>query len=83
MNIIEAIQAAENGKLITNSFKKRSGRFLIYATGGVFFEYEIVGNNKSYKYEIRDFSMGDILHNAWECFDTLEELIKNRMDEQQ
>ncbi len=40
MNIIEAIQAAENGQLITNNFLEMSDQFLKYINGGVFFKYD-------------------------------------------
>ncbi len=66
MNIIEAIQAAEQGALITNNFLKINNRFLKYIKSGVFYEYEIIDKKHVYKYEVREFSMGQILSIAWE-----------------
>lgn len=66
MNIIEAIKEAENGALITNNILKMSNRFLKYIKNGVFFEFEIVDENAEYKYEVRNFSMGDVLCVGWE-----------------
>ena len=65
MNIIEAIQEAEAGALITNHFLKSIGHFMKYVSGGVFFEYEIVNGKANYKYEVRDFSMSDVISH-WE-----------------
>lgn len=66
MNIIEAMQQAEGGKLITNNFLKSRGHFLKYIKGGVFFQYEVVDGKHNYKYEVRKFSMADILSIGWE-----------------
>ena len=55
MNIIEAIQQAENGDLITNNFLKITDSFLKYMGNGVF-----------YQYEVRDFSMAYVLSTGWE-----------------
>lgn len=77
MNIIEAIQQAENGKCIRNRMLKRISHYLKYMKGGVFYEYEIIwehqlSSRKEYKYEIRGFSVGYILSNDWEIFDDSE-----------
>lgn len=70
MNIIEAIQAAENGKLITNSTLKLMGCFLKYIRGGVFYQYvKLPDGHTEYKYEVREFSMGDVLNISWEISD--------------
>ncbi len=69
MNIIEAIQAAENGKLITNNFLKMSNNFLKYIKGGVFFQYYIENDKPVYKYEVRSFSMAYALSIGWEIVD--------------
>jgi hypothetical protein len=74
MNIIEAIQQAEGGKLIRNGMLKRIDHFLKYMGGGVFYEYELISgkdltSSKKYKYEVREFSVGYILSNDWEVFD--------------
>ena len=67
MTIIEAIQRAENGKLITNNFIK--GRFLKYIQGGIFYEYELINGKPEYKYEVRHFSMAEILSIGWEVLE--------------
>ena len=61
MNIIEAIQHAENGKLIRNGILKRIDRVLKYMGRGVFYEYELIDGYTVYKYEVREFNMGHIL----------------------
>lgn len=66
MTIIEAIQQAEGGALITNTFLKQIGHFLKYIKGGVFYEYEIVDDKAIYKYEVREFDMAEILSNSWQ-----------------
>lgn len=66
MNIIEAIQQAENGKLITGAFIKKIGDVLKYAGNGVFFQYALKDNIATYKYDVRDFSMSDIISNDWD-----------------
>lgn len=66
MNIIEAIQAAENGKLITNNFLKISGRFLKYDEAGVFNEYQLVNDKPEYQFDVRHFSTGEVLSIGWE-----------------
>ncbi|MEK6878620.1 MAG: hypothetical protein AABY22_03380 [Nanoarchaeota archaeon] len=69
MNIIEAIQHAEQGKLITNNFLKSIDDFLIYISGGVFYRYAIVNGKPEYKYEVREFSMAEILSTGWEVLE--------------
>ncbi len=71
MNIIQAIQAAEQGKLITNNFLQTIRHFLKYMGEGVFYEYEIVDDKAVYKYEVRNFSMAEVLSAEWE-------LVENR-----
>lgn len=66
MNIIEAIQQAENGVLITNNFLKFTHSFLKYMGKGVFYQYELVDDKPVYKYEVRDFSTAYVLSNGWE-----------------
>jgi hypothetical protein len=66
VNIIEAIQAAENGALITNNFMKINNRFLKYIKGGIFYEYELVDSKPVYKYEVRNFSMAEVMSIGWE-----------------
>ena len=69
MNIIEAIQQAENGALITNNFMKSIGHFLKYMGGGVFYEYELINDKPHYKYEIRNFSTAYVLSIGWEALE--------------
>lgn len=66
MNIVEAIQRAENGHLITNSILKRVNHFLKYMGSGVFYEYEVIGCKHNFKYEVRNFEVGYILDIGWE-----------------
>lgn len=66
MNIIQAFQKAENGALITNNFLKHSDMILKYMGNGVFFQYEIEEGKPLYKYEVREFSLGQILSIGWE-----------------
>jgi len=42
MNIIEAIQKAENGALIANGTMKRTNSFISYIKNGVFFKHEVI-----------------------------------------
>jgi len=67
MNIIEAIQAAEGGALITNNFM--NNRFLKYIGNGVFYEYEFYTGKPEYKYEVRDFSMAYVISTGWKVLD--------------
>ncbi len=69
MNIIEAMQAAESGKLITNNFLKLNDRFLKYIKNGVFYQYEIEDGEAMYRYEVREFSMAHVLSIGWEIVD--------------
>ncbi len=66
MNIIQAIQEAENGALITDNFMRHNNRFLKYIERGVFFQYELIEKKPVYKFEVRNFSMADVLSIAWE-----------------
>lgn len=66
MTIIEAIQQAENGKLIRNGILKSTSKVLKYMGRGVFYAYELVDGFTTYKYEVREFSMAYILSNDWE-----------------
>jgi hypothetical protein len=70
MNIIEAIQTAENGKLITNNFLKIAGHFLKYEGAGVFSEYEFLTDKPEYLYDVRHFSTAHILSIDWEVLET-------------
>lgn len=67
MNIIEAIQQAENGALITNNFLKFTDSFLKYMGNGVFYQYKLVDDKPVYKYEVRDFSTAHVLSTGWEA----------------
>lgn len=70
MNIIEAIQQAENGKHITGGIIKKMDCFLKYMKGGIFYQYQINRNGTTtYKYERREFDIGEILSNNWEVID--------------
>lgn len=74
MNIIEAIQAAENGHCIRNGMLKRIDHFLKYMGGGIFNEYAVISrkdltSSKELKYHREDFTMAYILSNDWEIFD--------------
>ncbi len=66
MNIIEAFQQAENGKLITNVFLKSKNCFLKYSGAGVFSEYEIIDGEHHYKFEVREFTIAYIISISWE-----------------
>jgi len=66
MNIIEAIQAAENGALITNKFMKMNKRFLKYAKAGFFDGYELIDEKPTFKFTVRNFTMGEIISTTWE-----------------
>ena len=73
MNIIEAIQYAENGKLITNGFLKMTNSYLEYWREGVFREHRIISDDKTtFVCEHYAFSMGYILANDWELVHTLK-----------
>ncbi len=65
MTIIEAIQKAESGALITNHLLKPNG-FLKYIAKGIFFQYMLVDGLPKYRFEVREFSVGQILCNTWE-----------------
>ncbi len=76
MNIIEAFQSAENGKLITNNFLKTRNHVLKYISRGVFFQYEIIGDKTEYKYEVRGFDFGEIMSIGWEIVEQKETYFK-------
>lgn len=66
MTIIEAFQNAENGKLITNNFLKSHGHILKYIGAGVFYQYELIDDKTTYKYEVREFPLAYIISTGWE-----------------
>lgn len=68
MNIIQAIQKAENGALISNNFKL-SRRFLKYTSNGTFRQYSIIDGKAVFDGKVELFPMGDILSIAWEVLD--------------
>lgn len=70
MTIIQAIQAAESGKHITNSFLSVSDSFLKYVTNGTFYCYTADADGfTEYKYEVREFNMAEILSTSWKVVD--------------
>lgn len=73
MNIIEAIQYAEKGKLITNGFIKRNNSYLEYWKEGVFREHRIVEQGQTeFTCEHRHFSMASVLATDWELVHVLK-----------
>lgn len=74
MNIIEAFQSAEKGKLITNNFLKTSENYLKYEKSGIFQRYMIINGRPVYQYSVNQFIMSEILSTGWEIF-YLEDLI--------
>ncbi len=72
MGIVEAVQKAEGGELITNNFLKPVGLFLRYMGNGVFNEYEIEDGIPKFKYQRRYFSMAYILSIGWETVENKE-----------
>ena len=70
MNIIQAIQAAENGAIITNNFLKLTNTYLMYIDSGVFTELHFNNNdNKFYPQgNIDRFNMAEILSTGWETY---------------
>ena len=67
MNIIEAlVQAVDKGKLVTNTSLKRMDLFLKYSKDRAFSTYRIDDDGITYKFETRDFSLGEILDIGWE-----------------
>lgn len=83
MNIIEAIQKAENGALITNNFLDLNKRFLKYAGNGIFDEYELVNNKAVYLKQVNHFSVAQMVTNEWKVLyikpfmTTAEDFIKH------
>ena len=69
MNIIQAFQEAEKGKLITNNFLKSINHFLKYVSDGVFYEYNLIEGKPNYRYEVRKFSTAEIISTDWEIID--------------
>lgn len=66
MNIIEAIQYAEHGKLITNGILKITNSYIEYWKDGIFREHRIIGDEKTiFVQSITSFSMAHILANDW------------------
>lgn len=73
MNIVEAIQCAENGKLITNGILWRIGHYLEYWKEGIFREHKIIADDKTeFVQTITSFSMGHILSNNWTIVHSLK-----------
>lgn len=66
MNIIEAIQRAEDGKLITNNFLKLNNCFLKYVKAGVFYKYQVTETKPIFQSQVENFSMGEVLNISWE-----------------
>jgi len=67
MNIIEAIQAAEKGKLITNNYLKSVDSFIKYEGMGIFNRYMVsVSGKAEYRFNIQDFSTAEVLSTSWE-----------------
>lgn len=69
MNIVEAFQAAEQGRLITNTFLKSSVNFLKYIGNGKFHQYEIINGEPYYKCDVNSFPMSYILDIGWEIIE--------------
>ena len=74
MNIIEAIQAAENGWLITNNFLKPHKQYLKYVYNGIFNLYDVNGKEPKLLSEQRTFFMHDVLTIGWEKFAKIEDM---------
>ena len=73
MNIIEAIQHAEQGKLITNGILWRVGNYIEYWKEGIFREHKIISDDKTtFVQSITSFSMGHILANDWKVVHSLK-----------
>jgi hypothetical protein len=72
MNIIEAMQSAENGFLITDNFLKSINCFLKYEKGGVFYQYKIVGGGEAiFSFAVRNFTMAQVLSTGWEVVEDI------------
>lgn len=73
MNIIEAIQYAENGKLITNGILWHSRSYIEYWKEGIFREHRIISDDKTtFVQSITSFSMAHILANDWRVVHSLK-----------
>lgn len=73
MNIIEAIQQAENGKLITEGILKLAGKYIEYKGGGVFHEHKIIADEKTeFVGSVHSFSMQQILARDWTIVHSLK-----------
>jgi hypothetical protein len=70
MNIIEAMQAAESGRLITNNFIETSNCFLKYVSKGVFDQYQVINEQPMYKYQVHYFSMAEVISTGWKVLKT-------------
>jgi hypothetical protein len=68
MNIIEAVQKAEQGKLITNCFMKETG-FYEYVSLGVFNKHDIILNQAYFRYSFNTFTLAEILTTSWEIIE--------------
>lgn len=66
MNIIEAMQKAEQGKLITNNFLKISNNVLKYVRNGEFEQYEIIDGILNYRFKVTQFTYAFIISIGWE-----------------
>ena len=80
MNIIEAIQKAEQGKLITNNFLKIAGKFLVYNKRGVFYEFQNLGSYAIYIDTHLSFSFSDIISIGWEIIENDFEFDETSME---
>ncbi len=65
MNIIEAIQKAEQGKLITNNFLKINNSFLMYIGHGLFEEFKTIDGEDKYVRDVTEFSIAHIISTGW------------------
>jgi len=66
MNIIEAIQQAENGFAITNNFLKIEGAFLLYIKNGFFSKYVLFDGEPLYINTFDTLTTAQILCKSWE-----------------
>lgn len=64
MTIVEAMQKAENGHLITNNFMK--GWFLMYMGEGTFWQYQIIEDDVVCRYSLTKFSFAEVISIGWE-----------------
>lgn len=80
MNIIEAFQAAENGKIITNNFLKISNNYLIYHSKGNFkrYEYNERDNSSIYTGNVSHFNMAEIISTGWQIVEKDWNIFKNK-----